>query len=255
MVLIRGGGASIDLMCFDDYWVAYHITQFPLPVITGIGHERDETVADLVAHTRMKTPTAVAAFLIETAGEFLQLIDEKAADIASMAREMVREEKQRTENLASSYVPLVKMSLQKRRNRLERQVGRLPVSISRRMGEAFNRLDRFRDKAQNASKQIFRNRWQHLSQYRDKLKMHPGRQISREKEKMKHLEQAARLNDPKRLLEKGYSLTYMNGKLLKNVEMAETGAEVITRLMDGQITSTVTQIDKSHQDKNENYGQ
>ncbi len=64
VVIIRGGGASSDLSSFDSYLLAANCAQFPLPVITGIGHERDETVLDMVAHTRMKTPTAVAEFLI-----------------------------------------------------------------------------------------------------------------------------------------------------------------------------------------------
>lgn len=64
VVIIRGGGAQVDLDCFDNYDLCTHLAQMPLPVITGIGHERDETIADMVAHTKMKTPTAVADFLI-----------------------------------------------------------------------------------------------------------------------------------------------------------------------------------------------
>lgn len=64
LVIIRGGGSQVDLDCFDNYELAAHLAQFPLPLISGIGHERDETVTDLVAHTKMKTPTAVAEFII-----------------------------------------------------------------------------------------------------------------------------------------------------------------------------------------------
>lgn len=64
-VIIRGGGAAMDLVCFDDYNLAVNIAQFPLPVITGIGHDHDFHIADMVAHTWLKTPTAVADFLIE----------------------------------------------------------------------------------------------------------------------------------------------------------------------------------------------
>jgi len=65
VVLIRGGGASVDLSCFDDYNLCCHCAQFPLPVLTGIGHTRDISILDMVAHTCLKTPTAVAAFLID----------------------------------------------------------------------------------------------------------------------------------------------------------------------------------------------
>lgn len=64
VAIIRGGGSQIDLDCFDSYDLAAHVAQFPIPVLTGIGHERDETITDMVAHTRLKTPTAVAEFLV-----------------------------------------------------------------------------------------------------------------------------------------------------------------------------------------------
>ncbi|MGY6523601.1 MAG: exodeoxyribonuclease VII large subunit [Mongoliitalea sp.] len=70
IVLIRGGGAALDLECFDDYALAKTLAESPIPVLTGIGHERDETVADMVAHTKLKTPTAVAAFLLDGFLEF-----------------------------------------------------------------------------------------------------------------------------------------------------------------------------------------
>ncbi|MDR2118637.1 MAG: exodeoxyribonuclease VII large subunit [Tannerellaceae bacterium] len=77
VVIIRGGGATSELNSFDSYLLAASCAQFPLPVVTGIGHERDDTVLDLVAHTRMKTPTAVAECLIgamdEAAGELGRL--------------------------------------------------------------------------------------------------------------------------------------------------------------------------------------
>ena len=62
VVLIRGGGATSDLDGYENYDLAANVAQFPLPILTGIGHERDDTVVDFVAHTRCKTPTAVAAF-------------------------------------------------------------------------------------------------------------------------------------------------------------------------------------------------
>lgn len=86
IVLIRGGGSQLDLECFDNYNLCLHLAQFPLPVITGIGHERDETIADMVAHTKLKTPTAVAEFIIQGVSSFETLINDEAAKISKMAR-------------------------------------------------------------------------------------------------------------------------------------------------------------------------
>lgn len=81
VVIIRGGGAVSELSCFDSYDLAYNIANFPLPVITGIGHERDDTVADVVAHTKVKTPTAAAEFIINRAFE-------TASELETLARRM-----------------------------------------------------------------------------------------------------------------------------------------------------------------------
>jgi len=74
VVLIRGGGASVDLSCFDDYSLCCHCTQFPLPILSGIGHTRDISILDMVAHTCLKTPTAVADFLIDRFNFQLEVI-------------------------------------------------------------------------------------------------------------------------------------------------------------------------------------
>ena len=89
VILIRGGGSTTDLMCFDGYDLALNIAQFPLPVITGIGHERDESVADMVAHTKLKTPTAVAEFIIETISAFHSYVDDLQDQFLDTCRHII----------------------------------------------------------------------------------------------------------------------------------------------------------------------
>jgi exodeoxyribonuclease VII large subunit len=74
VVIIRGGGATTDLGCFDDYDLANHCAQFPLPILAGIGHTRDKSIVDIVAHTSVKTPTAAAEWLIERVAEQVEAI-------------------------------------------------------------------------------------------------------------------------------------------------------------------------------------
>ena len=99
VVIIRGGGAKIDLECFNDYELAYHITQFPLPVLTGIGHERDETITDIAAHTKLKTPTAVAEFLIDSLLVFLSELNEFRDRITNISNNRFQD----SENLINRY--------------------------------------------------------------------------------------------------------------------------------------------------------
>ena len=89
VIIIRGGGASSDLNCFDSYLLATHCAQFPLPVISGIGHERDITVLDAVAHTRVKTPTAAAEFLINRALETITHLINLQDSIVSLSRNIL----------------------------------------------------------------------------------------------------------------------------------------------------------------------
>lgn len=103
VVLIRGGGAQTDLLCFDDYELAAAIGNFPLPVLTGIGHERDETIADLVAHTRLKTPTAVAAYLIDLFLTFEGELDSVYENLKDLAAIIV---KRKTSVLESQLLSL-----------------------------------------------------------------------------------------------------------------------------------------------------
>lgn len=99
VVIIRGGGATSDLSGFDTYPLAANCAQFPLPIITGIGHERDDTVIDSVAHTRVKTPTAAAEYLIARMLEASDRLDEWAYRLLESVRARLLDERRRIENL------------------------------------------------------------------------------------------------------------------------------------------------------------
>lgn len=118
VVIIRGGGASSDLSDFDSYELAACIALYPLPVLTGIGHERDETVLDYVAHTKVKTPTAAAAFIIEHQAEEAALLDDLYQRITHSAKEQIQREKQRLEH-QRAVLPLLFMGFyQRQQNKL-----------------------------------------------------------------------------------------------------------------------------------------
>ncbi len=89
VVIIRGGGSTTDLSWFDSYEIAFHVTQFPLPVLTGIGHEKDVSVTDMVAWRSLKTPTAVADFLVEQTAECENRIIEMAGALTEAATEAI----------------------------------------------------------------------------------------------------------------------------------------------------------------------
>ena len=99
VVIIRGGGATSDLSGFDTYDLAVNCAQFPLPIITGIGHERDDTVIDLIAHTRVKTPTAAAAFLVACMDQVADRLDNLSFRLQQGVRNRLLWEHRRIEGL------------------------------------------------------------------------------------------------------------------------------------------------------------
>jgi exodeoxyribonuclease VII large subunit len=99
VVIIRGGGSAVDLSCFDGYPLASHVAKFQLPVITGIGHEKDDTVVDLVAHTRLKTPTAVAEFLLSGVRSFDERLMDLRNRVVTFSDRLMKEEKHRLHSL------------------------------------------------------------------------------------------------------------------------------------------------------------
>ncbi|HWR99866.1 MAG TPA: exodeoxyribonuclease VII large subunit, partial [Prolixibacteraceae bacterium] len=129
VVIIRGGGSQVDLSCFDNYNVAYHVTQFPLPVLTGIGHEKDDSIVDLVAHTRLKTPTAVAEFILEGAGAFEDRINMLEQEAIGLIESRMEDEKSRLEGLTRELSLLVRNQLGKRKNELMQQTWKFQHEI------------------------------------------------------------------------------------------------------------------------------
>ena len=119
VVIIRGGGATADLSGFDTLALAENVAQFPLPIITGIGHDRDESILDMVSHTRVKTPTAAAQLLISHLDITAQRIDTCAERINTFFTLLKSREEARIDKLASYLSPLIAHFLERERHRLE----------------------------------------------------------------------------------------------------------------------------------------
>lgn len=139
VVIIRGGGATGDLSDFDSYPLAAAVAQMPIPVIVGIGHERDETVLDFVAHTRVKTPTAAAAFLIDRQAQEAALLDDLYRRIWVSAEMSIQMARQRLEHVQRVLPILFAGFRQKQEARTELLVRRLQTAVQRRMEQEKHR--------------------------------------------------------------------------------------------------------------------
>ena len=142
VVILRGGGATADLSGFDTLALAENVAQFPIPIITGIGHDRDESILDMVSHTRVKTPTAAAAFLIDHLRRVWERITNAEASINQYVSERLRYQQQRISQLATLIPTLALRRLSDSRHRIEMTESRLPVAIGRRLTDEKHRIER-----------------------------------------------------------------------------------------------------------------
>ena len=126
VVIIRGGGSASDLNCFNAYRLCTHVAQFPLPVLTGIGHDKDTSVADMVAHTALKTPTAVAGWLVERMAESDGWLDCAALQLNDMTKAAMHASEVRLERLSGEVRRLSGELLTRQTLRLEHFTGLLP---------------------------------------------------------------------------------------------------------------------------------
>jgi exodeoxyribonuclease VII large subunit len=221
VAIIRGGGSQIDLSCFDTYSLAVEVAKFPLPVITGIGHERDDTVVDMVAHTKLKTPTAVAEFLISGMSSFEERLLDAQSTLVNRAKELLREENHRLQYLMQQFQHIV-------RDRFNGEINRIETALHR----------------------LIYGTTQTINGNNNKLKLDVNRLVSglrilfqEHKNKIKHFDQAIRLLDPINVLKRGYSVTYLSEKAIKDSSELQTGDIIRTKVYKGSVNSKVEAID------------
>ena len=237
VVIIRGGGAQSDLNCFNSYWLAYHICQFPLPVLTGIGHEQDETIADLVAHTRLKTPTAVAEFLIGIFRQADQKINDLTVTLAEMATDLVEVEKNRFTSFMLSLKPAVRKYLTASSANLQvqgihlkgyaKQMILSEEAVVRRRGDLLNRL----------SRQLLLVTGHKMALTSRQIQVLSRKYSDSQKHLLEMLEKKSMYLDPFLILKRGYSVTYYNGKVVKDPLTVPDQGDLSTRLAEGVLKS------------------
>lgn len=151
VVIIRGGGATSDLSGFDSYDLAANCAQFPLPIITGIGHERDDTVIDNVVHTRVKTPTAAAEFLISCMYESALMLEDYTNRIIGGVEVRMEREKHRLERLTERIPMTTNMYLQRGHFKIETVWQRLETALQHKMMKETHRLSLLEHRVMAAS--------------------------------------------------------------------------------------------------------
>lgn len=239
VVIIRGGGATSDLSCFDSYLLAASCAQFPLPVITGIGHERDETVLDVVAHTRAKTPTAVAEFLINNLAETASELAEISQDIVSLIAQRLQEENLKLNVFETKNSFVLKAWYKEQQAALSSSKIVLMRGMQRIQRENINTFNLLEDTLSKKSQQIQKTNEERFLQIEEALNRNTQRLFKSELNKLEILEKHLQLSSPENILKKGYTLTMKAGKVVKQKDTLKSGDEITTYFSDGNIDSII----------------
>ena len=217
VVIIRGGGATSDLSGFDTLALAENVANFPLPIITGIGHERDESVLDMISFQRVKTPTAAAAFLVDHLTEVYARVEDAQEAIVNYVKRRLQVERMKFERLSTQIPTLFSLVKVRQSNRLDQLLNRLKVKAERIPADGLHRLEMLDAR----------------------LKEPVARKLERELHRIDMLSQRAIAQDPERLLSRGYSITLKDGKSIKDASQLKAGDEIETRFAKGVAKAVV----------------
>lgn len=217
VVITRGGGATSDLNCFDSLALAENVAQFPLPVITGIGHERDDTIIDMVSHTKMKTPTAAAEFILHHQEMELNTIEQLYSDILN--------------NAATCLI--------KEQNHLNMIINKMPLICSNFTSRAELQLTRLLNTAVTLSTQRLTDEMLRIGSLAHKFSIITPTIINKEKSRIEVANVKINSANPQRILNMGFSITRINGKAIRCNNEVKSGDVITTTLSDGTMTSTV----------------
>ena len=186
--ILRGGGATADLSGFDTLALAENVAQFPLPIITGIGHERDESILDMISNTRVKTPTAAAALLTDNLLRVLERLDDASQRLSYAVNQRINSQKTRMATLTTLIPTLALRIVSDQRHRIETTKSRLPIAIERRLTHQKHLLESLSLKLQGFDPQLLLSRGYSITlkdgrAVRDPQQLKPGDEIETRVEK------------------------------------------------------------------------
>ena len=230
ILLLRGGGSELDLACFDDYELAVAIATCPVPVVTAIGHDKDVHIADMVAHTSVKTPTALADLFLEAYEAQDAILDRLEARIGGSLQRLISGSELRVAQADAAI-----------RQAVQRRIGQLDVLLQRSMSRiSRGLLQKYADVARLKDNAV--HRVQFAAQAR----------VSAEVSKVALKEALIKASDPRSILALGYVLvTGKDNKVLKTVDKVSRGDRIGVRFSDGSLTAKVDEIYSDKIDNNQ----
>lgn len=240
LVIIRGGGAQADFLIFDHYLVARAIARFPVPVITGIGHQKNETLCDLVAHTATKTPTKVAEFIIARNQSFEQELLGLQKNLVIRSQQLLAAENKKLNSLNSNIVSSTRNLLTHHKDALTRNN---QVTINTTKTILFRHkanLNALTGQLSILPKGILYKNAINLNHTIRNLKTVNSQFLKNQVVNLSYYTSVIKLMSPENVLSKGFAIVKVNGKITADLENVEPGEQISVILAQTEIEATVT---------------
>jgi exodeoxyribonuclease VII large subunit len=245
VAIVRGGGSQSDLSWFDNYKIAYHITQFPIPVITGIGHEKDLSVTDIVAHRAEKTPTAVADFLISTMASTEEHIVDTYNEISSLSLSIIEGAKAKLDSCRMKLIPAARLKLNSDKERLSGRIIRLINTGKDFLVREEITPGNLSSRLASVVKTFTGNLKSNLAGMESTVMNSSAVLIRQKQTEINSLAGSLNLLSPVNVLKRGYTITSINGRILTSSEALKNGDMIDTLFSDGEVSSKITSARKN----------
>ena len=239
VVIIRGGGATSDLNGFDNLELARRVATFALPVVVGIGHERDRTVLDDIANVRVKTPTAAAEWLIMCAQQTLDQALTLANQVARYVKDRTSGASKQLSHIEGTIPIIAKQQIIKSKSNLAAIASALPYMTKNRILSANRTIDALARDVQHSAIGKISAAQTYLKTMSDALANAAPKAIANQDKRLKALENIVEALSPQKTLRRGFSLTKVNGKTVKSIDQLADNDVITTYIADGEITSVV----------------
>ncbi len=239
VAIVRGGGSTVELSAFDDYELGKAIACCSLPVVTGIGHERDESIADLVANESLKTPTAVAEFILMNFQSFDEMLIDAKLKLKDLLTDRLLKENTFINEASNVIARKTLVFIQDKKKELT-SLNRDVKEFSGRMLEQNRRrlIDAKRELTSDSLKLLREKQFDNKENLKA-LVVAMAKFVQHKKFEIKVLEQKVELLDPAKVLARGYTLTYADGKVVKSAQSLTENQEITTVFKDGSKQSKI----------------
>lgn len=249
VVIIRGGGAISELRAFDDYMLCKYVSQFPIPVISGIGHEKDISVLDMIANMSLKTPTAVAEFLINNITNEFENIDCIIKALTVQSNQITLNTSIRLSRKINVLSQYVKSKFFRQQTYIENYMTKLGGKCNILLSDERQLVERLQNNILFHSKAVISNNTNKLGYIYPSIKTRVYNIIGINSQKLDSIKHIISISHPDNIIKKGYSLIYQNGKVLSSVKDIDAKNSLTIGFRDGNIEVSVKSIKEKENEK------